>query len=93
MQPWIHSLEVGSTYVFIPAVRSTTRSCIRALAGNERNPDRDLVYRIELFWLSCWGFLIVTYWCLAESKVSAFNLQLVFIKSIKKKKKTNQDRG
>lgn len=94
MQPAIHFLEVGDTHMFLSALSSVSRPPAQALAENERHPDRDHVYDhvygTELFWLGfccrcclVWGFffcLTVTYWCLAESKVPAFKLQMVFIK-------------
>lgn len=49
MQSWIHFLEVGGTYMFVSAVSSVSRPPIQALVGNEKHPDRDRVYGIELF--------------------------------------------
>lgn len=70
--------------MFVSAISSMSRPPIGALAGNERQLDRDRIYGIELFVLL---FLTVTYWHLAESRVPAFNLQMVFIKEIKILKK------
>lgn len=48
MQPWIHFLEGGGTYMFASAVSSGSRPLVWALAGHERHPERDRDYRIEL---------------------------------------------
>lgn len=61
MQPRIHFLEVGDTHMFLSALSSMSRPPIRALAKNERQPDRDhvydCVYGIELF--RCFFFFTV----------------------------------
>lgn len=55
-------LEVGDTYVFVSAVHSVSTPPIRALAGNERHPDRDRVL-IALSSFGCvvwfWVFLLL----------------------------------